>query len=195
MANTNKTCLACKKANHPFYSCKSFQALSHERKLGVVKGSRLCMNCLDSGHFVKECPSSRRCKKCQQPHHSLMHIDSKSENRKAAKAGPRLRSGESTDVVMANVSRTTQHKQVLLLTCKVQILGPNGSTTQARVLLDSASSTSFITQRLARRLGLKRKRVDMTISGIGGNLSPLSPKGAVSFRITSLKSGGRHFPV
>jgi len=35
----------------------------------------------------------------------------------------------------------------------------------------------------------------MTISGIGGNLSPLSPRGAVDFRITSLKSGGRRFPV
>ena len=31
--------------------------------------------------------------------------------------------------------------------------------------------------------------------GIGGNLSPLSPRGSVDFRITSLKSGRRHFSV
>ena len=114
------------------------------------------------------------------------------ENRKAAKAGPRFI--ESMDVVRANVSRTAQHKQVLLMTCKVQILGQDGSTTQARALLDSASSKSFITERLTQQLGLKRKRVDINISGIGGSLSPLSPRGAVDFRITSLKSG-RHFPV
>ena len=37
VANTDQMCVACKKANHPLYSCKSFQALSHERKMGVVK--------------------------------------------------------------------------------------------------------------------------------------------------------------
>ena len=30
VAYTNETCVACKKANHPLYSCKAFQALSHE---------------------------------------------------------------------------------------------------------------------------------------------------------------------
>ena len=161
--------------------------------MGVVKDNKLCLNCLGSGHFVKECPSPQRCKKCHQPHHSWLHFDAKSEDRETSKAGSR--SGKSTDVVTANVSGTVQHKQVLLMTCKVQILGPDGSTTQARALLDSASSTSFITERLAQRLGLKRSRVDINISGIGGSLSPLSPRGVVNFRIASLKSGGRRFPV
>ena len=69
VAYTDETCVACKKANHLLYSCKSFQALLHERKMGVVKDSKLCMNCLSSGHFVKERPSPQRCKKCHQPHH------------------------------------------------------------------------------------------------------------------------------
>ena len=153
----------------------------------------MCTNCLGQGQFVKECQSSQNCKKCHQPHHSWLHIDSKSEDRKAPKASPH--SGESTDVITANVSRTTQHKQVLLMTCEVQILGPDGSTTQARVLLNSATSTSFITELLAQRLNLKRKRVEINIPEIGDNLFPLSPRGVVDFRITSLKSGGRRFPV
>ena len=90
--NADEMCVACKKANHPLYACKSFQALSHEKKMSVVKDNKLCMNCLCSGHFVKECPSPQRCKKCHQPHHSWLHIDSKNEDRKAAKAGSR--SGE-----------------------------------------------------------------------------------------------------
>ena len=136
MANNGEKCVACKKANHPLYSCKSFQAIMQERKIGMVKDSKLCIICLGSENFVKECLSFQRCEKCHQPHHSLLHIDSKIENCKAAKVGPRYE--ESTDVVTANVSRTAQHKQVLLMTCKVQILGPDGSTTQARALLDSA---------------------------------------------------------
>ena len=116
MAYTDETCVACKKAIHSLYSCKSFKALLRERKMGMVKDSRLCVVCLGSGHFVEEGPSS-----------SLLYIDSKSENHKAAKASPR--SGESTDVVMANVLQTVHYKQVLLITCKVRILGPDGSTT------------------------------------------------------------------
>ena len=30
VASTDKTCVACKKVNHLLYSCKLFQALSHE---------------------------------------------------------------------------------------------------------------------------------------------------------------------
>ena len=57
VAYTDETCVACKKANHPLYFCKLFQMLSHKRKMGVVKDSRLCINCLGRGHFVKECLS------------------------------------------------------------------------------------------------------------------------------------------
>ena len=161
--------------------------------MGVVKDNKLCLNCLGSGHFLKECPSGQRCKKCHQPHHSWLHVDPISEDCKASMAGSHSR--ESPDVVMANVSRTMQHKKILLMTCKVQILGPDGSVTQARALLDSASSTLFITKRLAQRLGLKRNRVDINISGNGGNRFPLSPRGVVDFRVTSLKNGGRRFAV
>ena len=72
----------------------------------------------------------------------------KRENRKAAKVGSH--SGELTDVVMTNISPTVQHRQVLLMMCKVQILGPDASAMQVRALLDSASSILFITKRLTQ---------------------------------------------
>ena len=106
------------------------------------------LNCLGSGPFVKECPSTQRCKRCHQLHLSWLHVDPKSENYKAGKAGSH--SGELTDVVTTNISQTAQHRQVLLMTCKVQILGPDVSATQTTALLDSASLTSFVTERLAQ---------------------------------------------
>ena len=111
--------MGCKKAKHPLYTCKMFQGLSRECKMGIVKDNKLCLNCLSSGHFLKECPSGQLCKKCHQPHHSLLRVDPKSEDSKASKAGSN--SGDSSDVVTANVSQTVQHKQILLMTCKVQI--------------------------------------------------------------------------
>ena len=176
------TCVSCRKAKHPLYTCKTFQALSHECKMGVVKDNKLHLNCLGSGHFLKECPSNQRCKKCHRSHHLWQHIDSKSEDHKAVKAGSHSR--DSMQRGNRYVSQTMQHKQVLLTTCKVQILGPDGSTTQARAL-----STSLITECLAQRLGLKRKRLDVSISGIGGNPRKLLPLGTVDFRITSVRNG------
>ena len=120
-------------------------------------------------------------------------MDSKSEDRKTSKSSSC--SGESTHVVTDNISKTVQHKQVLLMTCKVQILGPDGSATQARALLDSTSSKLFITERLEQWLGLKRKELNVNITGNGGNPLPFSPRGTVDFRITSLKNGGRRFPM
>ena len=70
--------------------------------MGVAKDNKLCMNCLGTRHFVKECPSGQRCKKCHQPHHAWLHFDAKSKDRKAPKAGSH--SEESSEVVTANVS-------------------------------------------------------------------------------------------
>ena len=76
-----------------------------------------------------------------------------------------------------NVSWTVQHSMAcMLMTCKVRILCPDRSTMQARALVDSVSSTSFITEHLAQLLGLKQKQVNINMSGIEGNLSSLSPQ-------------------
>ena len=77
----------------------------------------------------------------------------------------------------------------------VQILSPDGSTMQAGALLESVSLMSLITERLTQLLGLKRKRLDVSISGIGGNGCELLPQGTVNFRITFLISGGRRISV
>ena len=58
----NDICLSCGKAKHSLYSCKTFQVLSHEWKVGVVEGNKLFMNCLGSRHFVRDCPSGQRCR-------------------------------------------------------------------------------------------------------------------------------------
>ena len=53
------------------------KAMSHDRMITVIKDNDLCMNCLKSGHFSKHCPSLSKCRKCQKPHHTLIHINPK----------------------------------------------------------------------------------------------------------------------
>ena len=155
-------CVACKNGKHPLYTCKDFPRMSHKQKMAIVKNNSLCLNCLKLGHFVKKCPSDLHCRKCRNLHHSLMHIETD------AKA-PKEKPPTPSDAVTSHASHSTNCcRQVLLMTCKVQVIGPSGYTTYARALLDSASSTSFITERLAQHLRLHRTHHSLNISGKGG---------------------------
>ena len=75
----NNTCMVCKEAKNRLYVRKTFQAISHEHNTCVVK-DKLCLNRLGNRHFVKECPSGQRCKKCHQSHHSWLHIEDKNND-------------------------------------------------------------------------------------------------------------------
>ena len=70
-------CPSCKTEKHPLYSCPKFRSLPHDQKLTTVKVNKMCMNCLGKGHFVPDCKSAHRCRKCQKLHHTQLHVDHK----------------------------------------------------------------------------------------------------------------------
>ena len=57
---------------------------------------------------------------------------------------------------------------LLLMTCRVAVVSPEGRSIEARALLDSASSTSFISQRLVDSLQLPCSPQNAKISGVAG---------------------------
>ena len=77
---------------------------------------------------------------------------------------------------------------------KVVIRGLNGSIAQARALLDSGSETFFITERLAQRLRLSRRRGPL-IFCIGETTPLIRPKGLVDKRITNIHQTGKFHSV
>ena len=79
--------------------------------------------------------------------------------------------------------------------CQVRDTSPDGHTTKARALLDSASSASFITERLAQHLHLPRCHHGMKISGIRGATMKSPSRGMVDFKITSSGSEGKTLDV
>ena len=161
--------------------------------MAIVKKSAQCINCLRPCHFLKNCPTEQRCKECCKPDNSLMHIapPKREEEMRSAKKPPK----EDTTVVSTHVSQLQNCRQVLLMTCRIKIVGPDGSTIQDRVLLDSASSTSFITERLAQRLRLVRRSHRVKISGIGATSNQPSSRGVTNFSITRPDDKGKIVPV
>ena len=68
-------CTLCKGEKHPLYQCSQFKALSHEQKISTFRSQERCLNCLHPGDFVKNCKSLHHCRRCQKPHHTLLHVD------------------------------------------------------------------------------------------------------------------------
>ena len=163
----------------------------------MLKGNGICMNCLRPGHFIKQCKSLHHCKLCQKPHHTLLHIDhsppTPTTNTPVHVATPKPT--HKTPLILSNTAASLAPNS-LLMTCRVLVEAPDGSTVNVRALLDSASSASFVSERLARSLSLPRQYRTTTISGIAGltrdclqsltNLTVLSPQSTCNFNITAI---------
>ena len=90
--------------------------------------------------MASECRAQSMYKKCRKFHHTLLHIKADTKTKDKRKV-----SKEMTDVASSKL-----RGEVLLMTCRVKVIAPNGTVTPARALLDSAASTSLISQGLAR---------------------------------------------
>lgn len=127
-------CVLCKSHKHPLYACPQFKSLSHDKMISTLKSHNLCMNCLRPGHFVRECKSLHRCRKCQKSHHTLLHLEAKDHV-----------SAPTSQSVTSNAAAGISSKS-LLMTCRILVDTPDGSSVEARAVLDSASSTSFVSE-------------------------------------------------
>ena len=186
-------CTLCKTEKHPLYSCPKFRSLSYERKMVTVKVNNICMNCLNKGHFVAECKSLHRCRKCQNPHHTLLHTDHREQrkDRPHQSITPTLNELE----VSANTAATKLKPCSLLMTCQVLIMAPNGLSVRVRALLDSGSSASFISERLVQSLRLSRTKQKVSVSGIGGVSPDMSIQSIASFKISPITPKERTIDV
>jgi len=173
-------CVACKTDKHPLYACVKFKSLSYDQKLLLLQENHLCMNCLGPEHFVKQCKSIHRCKKCQKPHHTLLHTES-----------PPPAKGASEDTIPSHAAAGGLKAGTLVMTCHVVVASPDGLSVEARALLDSASSASFISERLVQNLRLPRSTQNARITGIAC-LSHKSPVQSVAdFSISAVKQSSK----
>ena len=67
-------CEKCKKP-HPLAKCPAFVALTLPERRNFVRSSKVCIKCLTSGHFIKDCWRKGACGQegCPDKHHPLLH--------------------------------------------------------------------------------------------------------------------------
>ena len=178
-------CPLCGPERHPLYTCVKFRALPHDKRLAIIKTNNLCTNCLGKGHFVADCKSLHRCRKCNNPHHTLLHLedhrkDQSSNQSQSTSSGPHQQVSANT---VSEVSSST-----LLMTCRIRLIADNGSSVEARALLDSASSTSFVSKRLTQLLRLGCKKRNISVSGVGDLPSKGLVQSITRFAIMPIRS-------
>ncbi|MCG8044652.1 MAG: DUF1759 domain-containing protein [Candidatus Thiodiazotropha endolucinida] len=143
-------CRYCQE-NHWSDECKKYATIN-ERK-DRIKGS--CFKCLNGGHSFKECKTNKVCVYCGEMnvHHrslcpkkfqykqSVTHLVNEIEN---------------ADEVNEENGLMSLSEMVLMQTALTEVKNPETmETTQVRLILDSGSHRSYISEHLAQELSLK----------------------------------------
>jgi hypothetical protein len=66
-------CVFCKDTSHNIFNCPGLSKLSPAARVDAVKQKRLCINCIKP--YTRDHPCWGSCKKCGQPHHTVLHDD------------------------------------------------------------------------------------------------------------------------
>ena len=171
----NITCTFCKQS-HRSVDCKVVTSVKQRKE--IVKKQGRCFVCLKRTHLARDCGSKSSCFKCSQRHHpSLCTRSATSAGNSTDTEGhhPMQCKEQSSSTVNMYVESKTA---ILLQTCVALASNPNSEKSQncqrVRLILDSGSQKTYITQKLRETLGLKPvAREKLCIKTFGSDFSSI----------------------
>lgn len=146
VGNHDIQCVYCKQ-NHFSASCGSVKNVT-DRKSILLKEGR-CFVCLKTNHRAQNCDSNKKCRRCGRRHHqSLCKVNNRSPG-----GG---QGAESKKETSTNTTNTMKDKKTILLqTARAVASNEDGSKkVGVRILLDSGSQRSYLTDSLKCKLSL-----------------------------------------
>lgn len=140
-------CVFCGK-NH--YNDKCSKVIDVNARLEILKNARLCFNCFRKNHQKKECMKNVKCYTCKGAHNTALCRQKKDEKDKTT-----LIANNGNYVMLQTatcfVSDTAEKKEI-----------------EVRVVLDSCSQQTYITDKLVKKLNLTAmKDVNLSIRPFG----------------------------
>ena len=106
----------------------------------------------------------------------MLHVDLKNTNSSPVESTP----NSDPRRVVSNAA-VKLRSSALLMTCNVLVHAPDGSSVGARALIDNASTSSFVSERLTQSLKLPRSHQNICVSGIAGSLHSSSARSVAQF--------------
>ncbi|XP_014229554.2 uncharacterized protein LOC106654274 [Trichogramma pretiosum] len=160
-SRTDNQCTYCKH-EHYIAACDSFRALELGQRKAFVQRNKLCFNCLGH-HLMRDCRSNKSCKRCQERHHSLLHMGNSQATADAS--GPLDATQDIS--VNAHIARRGPRRSMLLATARI-IVSASQRTMEVRALIDPCSEATFISEALAQQLRISRQKALVPVTGVGG---------------------------
>lgn len=192
----NELCACCNE-KHAVFKCEKFKKLAINDRVALVKDKSLCILCLGSKHNAASCQLKLTCRECNKKHNTLLHFKKEEFSAAAhnkAKSTTFKKSfmavieendeEDDTKNIVCAVAEEMDNSGVLLATAQIRIKTENGWSEELCALIDQGSMASFISERAAIALNLKRKKSNISISGIGG-AKPERTLGRVNLQFTA----------
>ena len=176
-------CSVCR-GQHRLWKCDKFKNQPHQDKWKVVRDQNLCIKCLQSGHFARDCPKTQfKCQVdgCNRNHNTLLHPPAENPSPLSANDGQsRERVTETntssdtsgvTSERSAVTATTGAGERVCLSVVPVKVLAKDGNSipVETYALLDSGSEITLCHESLKESLGVSGTKLDFTLSGITGS--------------------------
>ena len=164
---SNNFKVQCAYCEGPHYSasCDKVRVVADCKDILTKAGK--CFNCLRTNHKVKDCRSTRTCWLCNRRHHQSICMQqpiSPTSNEVKHTQHPTSNHHDTTTNFTVNDERT-----ILLQTAQAIVSNPiSGQSQSVRILFDSGSQRSYITEELSQQLKLKpdhRERLQLNTFG------------------------------
>lgn len=157
--SSTPSCCYCKQ-NHPSKDCITVTTAAARKQ--ILRSDGRCFNCLAKGHLSRQCRSAGRCFKCKSKHHTSVcegqnRPPSSTDQSHAQTQESALNPDAPPFTATANNFCASSVKSVMLQTAKAciyNVTAPQRSV-KIRLLLDSGSQRSYLSERARRLLKLQ----------------------------------------
>ena len=172
------TCYYCQQS-HLASSCEVVNTLEERKR--ILRETGRCFNCLRRGHLARQCRSRSKCTHCHRRHHSSICQGDRSgpPAQSEHNAGGELPTAQQSSRMNPSAPAfqpptpslwINSNQGVLLQTAQVMVFNPDDPqcSKRVRVVFDSGSQRSYVTERLQMELALQTKgEQSMSIATFG----------------------------
>ena len=157
--NSKIVCVVCKQ-NHTILNCLPFLEANANQRIAWLRSWKGCRNCLSYNHVTDACQSKWSCRFCPSKHHSYLHV---STSKPVSPQSSNTESSQNSPSVNCCAVSHLESK-VLLGTVVLEIEDKFGNFHRLRMVIDSGSQNTFLTQKCVDRLHLDQIKFSKKVS-------------------------------
>ena len=179
-------CSVCK-GQHALWNCAVLKEKNATQRAKQVAEKKLCFACLQSNHSFRNCRKARKCPKpdCESTHNVLLHGAEKIFPPKDTKSSPASGNANSkhvsTNAAIGDIHSQESNKGLLQVASLA--VSSDATINNALALCDSASTHSWVSADLVKRLHLVGTPVNLTSNGF--NSTSLMKTQQVNFQVSA----------